>query len=55
MSTRSVRPSFVTEKQHSAVAIIIADVCLHITAPFEESVVWKKTPLEILFQVLIPT
>ena len=27
MSTRSVRPSFVTEKQHSAVAIIIADVC----------------------------
>ena len=28
---------------------------LHITAPFEESVVWKKTPLEILFQVLILT
>lgn len=26
MSTRSVRPSFVTEKQHSAVAIIIADI-----------------------------
>ena len=25
---------------------------LHITAPFEESVVWKKTPLEILFQML---
>ena len=35
MSTRSVRPSIVTEKQHSAEAIIIADVVLHISAPFE--------------------